>query len=401
MEKIFTMYFDDFENIILNNSIKQFKPLYTFIEILDSIKYFQKSIRPKYEKKLINSKSKKETYYLQNIKEMFEELCNNNFLSYFYKSFILEYNNFMSTKHYRKDMFSSAMYMLNNDKEQPLMNKELEEELHYDCKTGTIAFLAMLNLNLDSILKLFYSFTDKQNNMFNNITKMFLYKNLYMDSSKIFEQIPNGTNLFLISDNHTLITIEQFRHNYLNIKEELKDVNNYYEYLLKMPTILDKYVDTIATSNILFITAYNVYSFYDYINICIMYILNHNICIKKCHNCNNFFIPENRTDEKYCNRISPQNPNKTCKEYGAKKTYREEIKSRPIKYEHNKTSQFYRMRINRCKNNKEKSKYEKDFDTYKKTYQNKKAQYNAGNLQELEFVNWIKNQKTNNKEAED
>ena len=129
------------------------------------------------------------------------------------------------------------------------------------------------------------------------------------------------------------------------------------------------------------------------LNLSLTKIFIKDIIIKKCNNCNNYFIPESRSDEKYCNRKSPQNSNKTCKEYGSKKTYREEVKSTPIKYEHNKTSQFYRMRINRCKNQKEKEKYEKYFNKYKESYQKKKTQYNSGKLKEIDFIEWIKQQK--------
>ena len=147
--------------------------------------------------------------------------------------------------------------------------------------------------------------------------------------------------------------------------------------------------------NIKFIQIYQFNNIIELLNLTFINLINQNVHINFCHNCENFFIPENRTDEKYCNRISPQNPNKTCKEYGAKKTYRDEIKSIPLKYEHNKTSQFYRMRINRSKSKKEKLIYKKAFDKYKKEYQNKKSKYKLGKLNENDFIEWIKYQKNN------
>ena len=154
--------------------------------------------------------------------------------------------------------------------------------------------------------------------------------------------------------------------------------------------------DEIENYNIEDIKMLHIFEFnnlIDLFNLLLVNSIDKKITIKKCKNCNNFFIPESRTDEVYCNRISPQNPNKTCKEYGAKKTYRDEIKSTPIKYEHNKTSQFYRMRINRSKTPKEKEKYQKKFDIYKKNYQKKKQKYQSHRLEELAFVEWIRNQK--------
>lgn len=133
----------------------------------------------------------------------------------------------------------------------------------------------------------------------------------------------------------------------------------------------------------------------DLFNLSLINAIDKQVTIRRCKNCGNYFIPENRTDEVYCNRISPQNNKKTCKEYGAKKKYRDEVKSRPLKNEHNKTMQFFRMRINRAKNEKEKEKLIKKFEKYKIDYQKNKERYNNGNgkLKENDFIEWIINQK--------
>lgn len=152
------------------------------------------------------------------------------------------------------------------------------------------------------------------------------------------------------------------------------------------------------SGEIKFLITYEIEKCSDLFDIYRKLIIDKKICIKKCKNCKKFFITKNRTDEVYCSNPSPQNINKTCKEYGAKKMYRDEIKSTPIKYEHNRTSQFYRMRIKRSKNEKEKTQYEKAFNTYKEDYQKKKNKYKTGKLKESDFVEWIKNQKIVSKE---
>ena len=138
---------------------------------------------------------------------------------------------------------------------------------------------------------------------------------------------------------------------------------------------------------------YEIYTISDYINVSVSHLVNNYQIVKICNNCYKYFIPINRADEKYCDRISPQNSKKTCKEYGAKKNYRDEIKSIPVKSEHNKTSQFFRMRINRTKDDKEKHKYLQLFDKYKENFQNKKVQFKSGKLKENDFIEWIINQK--------
>ena len=151
--------------------------------------------------------------------------------------------------------------------------------------------------------------------------------------------------------------------------------------------------DYISKNSIELFVTYQIHTIKELLTISFIEILKNNLTINKCQNCGKYFIPESRSDEKYCNNPSPQNPDKTCKEYGAKKKYRDEIKSHPIKYEHNKTSQFYRMRINRTKNNQEKEKYEKKFNAYKENFEKKKKQYNSGKLKENDFVEWIIKQK--------
>lgn len=169
-----------------------------------------------------------------------------------------------------------------------------------------------------------------------------------------------------------------------------------YEIVKENKIIIEEDLEKIRKSNNKeLVTSYDITSLKDFCCVNIKYFMDNNIKIHKCNNCGKYFKPTNRSDEVYCNNPSPQNPNKTCKEYGAKKTYRDEIKSTPIKYEHNKTSQFFRMRINRTStdNIKEKEMYQKKFNTYKENYQKKKEQYKSGKLKEKDFVEWIIKQK--------
>lgn len=48
--------------------------------------------------------------------------------------------------------------------------------------------------------------------------------------------------------------------------------------------------------------------------------------IRKCKNCGQYFIPENRSDTLYCNNPSPADPTKTCKEYGSQRLWYERQK---------------------------------------------------------------------------
>ena len=73
---------------------------------------------------------------------------------------------------------------------------------------------------------------------------------------------------------------------------------------------------------------YNVYAIEDLLSLLsfdFANVYNHNIIFKACQNCQKFFIPKNRSDEIYCDRIYKNG--KTCKQLG----YFEKEKSDPFK----------------------------------------------------------------------
>ena len=392
MNQIFTIYFNDYENIVIKNCIYKQKPFENLLNTLQQFEFLQHTIIPRYLNKIECTKIQTLDYYTKIMSLMFKEFCNNRFLKMFYNSFIDMYLKYINENHTKAEYFSGILYILKEKDDKRYFDDEYKEPLFDNIKDGSIYFLNMLSIKLNSILMLFNFFSDNTFNI-NNEERLFLFKNLYMDSSNAFDFLPKSKQIFLVNQNNNIMPINIFRKNHLHIKESLANVNNYYEYLLSIDTRINEIVQSIKDIEILYVSSYEIFNIFEYINICILQLTQNNTIIKKCKNCNNYFIPESRTDEVYCNRISPQNPNKTCKEYGAKKTYRDEIKSIPIKYEHNKTSQFYRMRINRAKTQKEKEQYQKKFNTYKDNYQKKKEKYNAHKLEELAFVEWIRNQK--------
>lgn len=52
--------------------------------------------------------------------------------------------------------------------------------------------------------------------------------------------------------------------------------------------------------------------------------------VKQCEHCGRWFITENKTDEKYCKRASPQYPDKTCVQAMRTIKERQRIKSNPL-----------------------------------------------------------------------
>lgn len=48
--------------------------------------------------------------------------------------------------------------------------------------------------------------------------------------------------------------------------------------------------------------------------------------IRKCKNCGKYFIPSSRSDTLYCDNVSPQNGNMTCKQFGSQRLWYERQK---------------------------------------------------------------------------
>lgn len=59
----------------------------------------------------------------------------------------------------------------------------------------------------------------------------------------------------------------------------------------------------------------------------VYYFFLHGFIFKRCKNCGKFFVPLSRSDEIYCNNISPQDNERTCKEYGSRKLWYDRLKN--------------------------------------------------------------------------
>lgn len=157
----------------------------------------------------------------------------------------------------------------------------------------------------------------------------------------------------------------------------------------------EKIIFDFLSQEVIELHCYKCKDILDILNVLFFQYKISNVSINKCCNCGKYFIPKIKSNEKYCNRISPQDNNKTCKQYGMRQTYKDNVSSSIVRSEHNRTSQFYRMRISRTQNIKQKEKYKKAFEKYKNDYKSKYEKYNQKKLSESEFANWIIEQKNN------
>ena len=114
------------------------------------------------------------------------------------------------------------------------------------------------------------------------------------------------------------------------------------------------------------------------------FVKNSNLPIKKCQHCDRYFIPSIRQDEIYCDL--PNEDGKSCREKGAKQTYKQNLEKIPALLEYRKAYQKKFMEVARNDNNK---KLKKDFDSWKKIAQNKIKDYKQGKVTENELYKWM------------
>lgn len=368
-----------FENYEILGSLSNQMPLQNkagslFIEILNNYSNIKHCIE-KSMSDLTELKNKRMIRnYLQSFVYSLTEISPN--LQFFYDTIQFEFketsDNFSNTQLSLAEQLDSIIHTLENiDKKEKDYDLLYQHKRYLENSLKNYTFEKSISnqlIYLDSLLRDFELTYDFINDYRYNLQNQYYFK--------AFE-IPRAIISCVIKQNNKIRLLES-KHE--DLCGNVKDRN---------------YIENKFNNEIKYLVSYQIEKVNDIFEVYRKLIIEKNICVKKCSNCNNFFIAESRTDEKYCNNLSPQNPNKTCKEYGAKKTYRDEIKSTPIKHEHNKTSQFFRMRINRINtdNTKEKEMYQKKFNTYKESYQKKKEQYQSGKLKEKDFVEWIIKQK--------
>lgn len=115
--------------------------------------------------------------------------------------------------------------------------------------------------------------------------------------------------------------------------------------------------------------------------------------VKKCPNCNQYFIPENRSDTIFCTRIAPQDENKTCQEYGKYLNYLK-------KTQDDESLKLYRQIYNR-KNNKRRRcitaetpegnpALNQDLASFVEASKAMKRKIQVGTITEIDYIRWLK-----------
>lgn len=136
-----------------------------------------------------------------------------------------------------------------------------------------------------------------------------------------------------------------------------------------------------------FYFTYECLNISDYMTASFLQLIEHNYLILKCKNCNKYFIPYKRTDTYYCDRISPQDTTKTCKQYGAEKAWTDRTKDENDWYNlYRKVYQSFQMKAKRNPNNPQ---LKKNFDNFRADANKWKKVVKEGLKTEEEFIYWL------------
>lgn len=128
----------------------------------------------------------------------------------------------------------------------------------------------------------------------------------------------------------------------------------------------------------------------EYIVAVLYYILINNMTIKHCENCGKFFVAYNRSDTLYCDRPSPQDEHKTCKEYGTTKLWYDKLKEDETKKLYRNIYQQKQMFVRR---NPDIEEYKTDFENFKNSAKRWKRKVKDGSAAESDYLQWLKDVK--------
>lgn len=138
---------------------------------------------------------------------------------------------------------------------------------------------------------------------------------------------------------------------------------------------------------------FEFYDITDLINLSLAECSNSEVKINHCINCGKYFLPLQRSDEKYCYNISPQKNDKTCKDIGANEKLKKKIKSNSIEREHHNAKTYFNMNKTRAKTDAERAKIENIYNSYKIQFKKQLKKYENKEITEKEFIKWIVDQK--------
>jgi len=165
---------------------------------------------------------------------------------------------------------------------------------------------------------------------------------------------------------------------YIDVLDEYHDIKGYGSYYLEKPfkTFYGRVTDGKIEQ------LYEIDSIEDLFRFEFIKMIKHDIFIKKCKNCERFFIPKRRADAEYCERIYG-NTNRKCSEIGAMLRYERKVAGNPILEAHKKAYRRFHSRV------RTKKMTQSEFLSWSEEASQKRDECLAGELTFEEFVGWL------------
>lgn len=171
--------------------------------------------------------------------------------------------------------------------------------------------------------------------------------------------------------------------NYCIGLNSLSDLGSYFEY-----TLLGRNRDCVLPSPV--VEVFEISNVVDAVLVSLFHLLQERTAIRKCANCQKLFVPLVRVDAIYCDRPAPQDSKKTCKEYGSKVLWYENVVNDDVaKLARN----IYCAKQMLAKRNPDKPAFAEMFEYFKAEKKKWEQEVKAGRKTREEFVEWLRKMK--------
>lgn len=138
------------------------------------------------------------------------------------------------------------------------------------------------------------------------------------------------------------------------------------------------------------VEAFEISNVVDVVLLSLFHLIQERTAIRRCANCKKLFVPLVRSDAIYCDRPSPQDSKKTCKEYGSKVLWYENVVNDDVaKLARN----IYCAKQMLAKRNPDKPEYAEMFEYFKAEKKKWEQEVKVGEKTRDEFMEWLRKMK--------
>ena len=315
--------------ILINNDLKQ-EIIYYF-----PLVFSEKSSKYMFKTSYVVLKQPLGTFFIDFINADFDNIEE-------FKEFFLKYSFSILNKNYTK-LFKDKEYSESEFNE--LLNKI------YDKKVSS---LKKIQGQVDEILD--YTIIHPRRKDFTPIDRLLVLQTVH-------------ENLTLLRNNN-METLTFYKLN--NVPISNKTENELYDLIKANEHRVEKITVSIPTSieSLIYFSLLNV--------------LENNLILKVCKNCNNYFFANNSKTE-YCNNIAPYS-DKPCIEIGRNHSFMKSLNEDDLLERYYK---IYHRKATLARRNPDIKEYVKSFDNYKKFGKIKLADYKSKSISQEEFKSWL------------